>query len=153
MKKVIILAAVFLLIACAGRMIQFEQYSMAMTQKVAADSSIYLGTDETFQGVIWLNPILKEENVKVESVKFIENYGVYYLCADGFKKIWKIQPGKDGVTGEYKAIDVTPDDENDSMTGVSFSRYGSKEKTCVKFRNSGKEIFIDRKGNLNEKCN
>ena len=153
MKKVLCIAAVFFLVACAGRMIQFEQYSMAMTQKVAADSSIYLGTDETFQGVIWLNPILKEENVKIESVKFIENYGVYYFCAEGFKNVWVIEPEEDGVTGEYEALDVTPDDPNDIMKGISFSRYGSKENTCVKFRYNGKEIFIDRKGKLNEKCN
>ncbi len=153
MKKVLIIATVFFLVACAGRMIQFEQYSMAMTQKVAADSSIYLGTDETFQGVIWLNPILKEENVKVELVKFIENYGIYYLCADEFKNVWIIEPGSDGMTGSYKSIDVTPDDETDTMKGISFSRYGSNENTCVKFRFNDNEIFIDRKGNLNEKCN
>ncbi|MBN1406338.1 MAG: hypothetical protein JW956_01035 [Calditrichaceae bacterium] len=153
MKKAICIAAVFFLVACAGRMIQFEQYSMAMSQKVSAESSIYLGSDETFQGVIWLNPILKEENVKTESVKLIENYGIYYLCADDFKNVWIIQPGDDGMTGSFKAIDVTPDDETDTMKGISFSRYGSKENTCVKFRFNGNEIFIDRKGKLNEKCN
>jgi hypothetical protein len=153
MKKIIFIAAVFFLVACAGRMIQFEQYSMAMTQKISADSSIYLGGEETFQGVIWLNPILKQENVEVENVKFIENYGVYYLCADDFKNVWLIEPGDDGVTGSYKAIDVTPEDETDVMKGISFSRYGSKENTCVKFRFNGNEIFIDRKGKLNEKCN
>jgi hypothetical protein len=153
MRKILLIAGLFFLVACAGRMIQFEQYSMAMTQKVAADSSIYLGTDETFQGVIWLNPILKEENVKIEKVIFIENYGIYYLCADKFKYVWLIEPEEDGMTGEYKAIDVTPDDETDMMKDISFSRYGSKENTCVKFRFNGNEIFIDRKGNLNEKCN
>ena len=153
MKKVLIVAAIFFLVACAGRMIQFEQYSMAMSQKISADSSIYLGSDETFQGVIWLNPILKQENIKVEFVNFIENYGIYYLCADEFKNVWLIEPGDDGMTGSYKAIDVTPEDENDTMNEISFSRYGSKENTCVKFRYNGKEIFIDRKGKLNENCN
>ena len=86
-------------------------------------------------------------------MKLIENYGIYYLCADDFKNVWIIQPGDDGMTGSFKAIDVTPDDETDTMKGISFSRYGSKENTCVKFRFNGNEIFIDRKGKLNEKCN
>jgi hypothetical protein len=153
MNKVLVFAAIILLAACANRIIQFEQYSIAMNQKISADSSIYLGDEEKFQGVVWLEPILKQENAEVKSVKLILNYGIYYLCAEGFKNIWMIEPEEDGMTGEYKALDVTPDDATDVMTGISFSRYGSKENTCVKFRYNDKEIYIDRKGKLNEKCN
>lgn len=153
MNKFLILMAFLVLAACNSRVIQFEQYSMSMNQAISADSSIYIGDEEKFLGVLWLNPILKQEKAEVKSVKLIQNYGKYYVCAENFKNIWMVEPGKDGLTGSYKIIDVTPDDTTDVLTGISFSRYGSKENTCVKFRYNSKEIFIDRKGKLNEKCN
>lgn len=152
MNKVLVFMTLIFLAACASRILQFEQYSMAMTQNVSADSSIYLGDEENFQGVVCLGPILKQENTEVKTVKFIQNYGVYYLCADGFKNIWMIEPEEDGMTAEYEALDVTPDDTSDTMSSISFSRYGTKQNTCVKFRYNDKEIFIDAKGKLNEKC-
>jgi len=153
MRRILILAGLILFAACAGRILKFEQYSMAMSQEVSADSSILLGGDESFQGVIWIGPILKEENVKVKSVKFIENYGKYFLSAENFKNVWMIKPKNDGMTGGFKAIDVTPDNAEDILKGISFSRYGTKENTCVRLQYNEKTIFIDREGNLNEQCN
>ncbi len=53
---------------CAATVVRFEQYSMLMSLPVAADSSVTIGNDERFYGVLWLNPILKAENVPVEKV-------------------------------------------------------------------------------------
>lgn len=152
MNKISLVLVVFIIMGCANKMLQFEQYSVAINQQVSADSSIYLGDEEKFQGVIWISPILQEEKAQIKSVKFIRNYGNYYLCAENFKNVWMITPQEDGMTGSYKALDITPDDTTDVLTGISFSRYGSKDKTCVKFRFNDKEVFIDRKGNINEKC-
>lgn len=152
MNKISLVIIVFLFMGCANKMLRFEQYSMTITQPVSSDSTIYLGDEEKFQGVIYIGPILQQEKAQISSVKFIQNYGKYFLCADNFKNIWMITPQEDGMTGSYEAIDVTPDDTTDVLTGISFSRYGSKDKTCVKFRYNNKEIFIDRKGSLNEKC-
>lgn len=149
MKRLIFVVSMFLLFSCSSKVVRFEQYSpLAMNPKVAADSSITLGDDEKSFGVLWLTPILKEENVKADKVKVIQNYGKYYICAENFKHVWMIEPEEDGITGEYEAIDVTPDDKTDAYSEISLSRYGS----CVKFRYNKKEIFIDKKGKLNEKC-
>jgi hypothetical protein len=153
MRRILFLTGVILLAGCAGRVIQFEQYSIAMDQAVSADSSIYLGDEEKFHGVMRLGPILEQEKAAVKSVKIIQNYGKYFLSADGFKNVWMIEPESDGLTGRYGAIDVTPGDTTDVLKDISFSRYGSKENTCIKLRYDSKEIFIDRKGKLNEKCN
>jgi hypothetical protein len=153
MNKAFGFLALIFLAGCAGSIIHFEQYSLAMDQAVEPDSSVYLGSDEKFQGVLWLSPILKQEKADVKSVKIIQNYGKYFVCAENFKNIYMIEPNSDGVTGTYKPIDVTPGDTTDVLTGISFARYGSKENTCVKFRYYGKEIFINREGEINEQCN
>jgi hypothetical protein len=123
-----------------------------MNLKVAADSSVTIGSDEQFFGVLWLNQILKAENVPVEKIKLIQNYGSYFICADNFKHVWMIEPEDDGLSGEYKSIDLTPKDQTDVYNEIGFSRYGSREDACVKFRFNKKEVFIDRKGNVHEKC-
>lgn len=153
MKPFILLGWVLLLLSCASRVVRFEQYSVAMNLPVAADSSVIVGSDEHFSGVLWLNTILRAENVPVEKIKIIQNYGRYYLAAENFQHVWVIEPEEDGLSGEYKAIDVTPKDKSDRYTKVGFSRYGTREKACVKFRFNNNEVFIDRKGNVNEKCN
>lgn len=153
MKQFILLGWVLILLSCAARVVRFEQYSVAMNLPVAADSSVIVGSDEHFSGVLWLNTILRAENVPVEKIKIIQNYGRYYLAAENFQHIWVIEPEEDGLSGEYKAIDVTPKDKADRYTKVGFSRYGTSEKACVKFRFNNSEVFIDRKGNVNEKCN
>ena len=153
MKQFIVVMALIVLAGCAGSLIRFDQYSLAMDQAVEADSSVYLGSDENFQGVLWLSPILKQEKTAVKTVKIIQNYGKYFVCAENFKNIYMIEPNSDGTTGTYKSIDVTPNDTTDVFTGISFARYGSKENTCVKFRYDGKEIFISREGEINEQCN
>ncbi len=152
MKRLFLLVAVLVLFNCASRMIQFEQYSMSMNLKVAADSSVTVGNDEHFFGVLWLNSILKSENVPVEKIKLIQNYGTYFLCAENFKHVWMIEPEDDGISGEYKAIDVTPKDKTDVYNEIAFSRYGSRENACVKFRFNKKEVFINKKGDVHEKC-
>ena len=152
MKQLILLVAVMILFNCAASKLKFEQYSVSMNLKVAADSSITLGSDEQFFGVLWLNSILKAENVPAEKIKLIENYGRYFVCAENFKHVWVVEPNDDGLSGTYKAIDVTPDDKIDAYNDIGFSRYGSKENVCVKFRFDNKEVFIDRKGNVHEKC-
>jgi hypothetical protein len=152
MQKLSLLIFLFILFACSSKMVRFEQYSVSMNLKVAADSSVTIGDDEKFYGVLWLNPILKEENVKTDKIKLIQNFGKYFVCGDQFKNVWMIEPEDDGATGEYKAIDVTPDDKTDTYSEISLSRYGSKEKTCVKFRFNKKEVFIDMKGKVHETC-
>ena len=152
--RLIIFSFIFLIfIACSSRVVNFEQYSVAMNLKVEADSSVYIGSDEEFNGVLWLNPILLQERNAVSEVKLIQNFGKYYVCADDFKNVWLIEPKSDGVSASYKALDVTPKDTSDVYTGVGFSRYGSKDKACVKFRYNKHEIFIDKKGKINETCN
>jgi hypothetical protein len=151
--KIIIFSLIFLLLAgCSSRIVTFEQYSVAMNLKVEADSSVYIGSVEKFSGVLWLAPILLQEKSKVNEVKLIQNFGKYYVCADNFKNVWLIEPKSDGMSANYKALDVTPKDTSDVYSNVGFSRYGSKDKTCVKFRYNKQEIFIDRKGKINEEC-
>jgi hypothetical protein len=153
MKKLIFLFPALFVLGCAATVTRFEQYSVSMNLKVAADSSITIGDDEKFFGVLWLNPILKSENVPVDHVKLIQNYGSYFICADQFKRVWMVEPEEDGLSGEYKAIDVTPDDKIDAYADVGLSRYGSREKTCVKFKFNKTEVYIDKKGRVHEKCN
>lgn len=152
MKRIIFLVAVMVLFNCAASKLKFEQYSVSMNLKVAADSSITIGSDEQFFGVLWLNSVLKAENVPAEKIKLIQNYGRYFVCAENFKHIWMVEPKDDGLSGKYQAIDVTPDDKTDAYNEIAFSRYGSRENACVKFRFNKKEVFIDRKGNVHEKC-
>jgi hypothetical protein len=101
---------------------------------------------------LWLNSVLKAENVPTEKIKLIQNYGRYFICAENFKHVWIVEPKDDGLSGKYQAIDVTPDDKTDAYYEITFSRYGSRENACVKFRFNKKEVFIDRKGNVHEKC-
>ena len=152
MKRLFFLVAVFVLFNCAARMIKFEQYSVSMNLKVAADSSVIIGNDEQFFGVLWLNSVLTAENVPVEKIKLIQNYGKYFVCADNFKHVWMVEPKDDGLSGKYEAIDVTPKDKTDAYQEIGFSRYGSRDNACVKFRFNKKEVFIDRKGDIHEKC-
>jgi hypothetical protein len=152
-KRLIFLLLVLLLASCATKAIKFEQYSVAMNLKVEADSSVVIGDDERFFGVIWLNPILKEEKVQPEKIKVIQNYGKYFVCANNFAHVWMVVPKGDGLSAVYKAIDVTPKDKADAYSDVGLSRYGSKENACVKFRFNKQEVFIDKKGKVNEKCN
>ena len=151
-KRSILLIPALLMLACAARTVKFDQYSVGMNLKVDADSSVTIGDDEKFHGVLWLNPILKAENVPVEKVKVIQNYGKYFICADNFKNVWMVEANSDGLSGKYRAIDVTPDDKTDTYNGISLSRYGTREKACVKFRFNNNDIFIDKKGNANETC-
>ncbi len=152
MKRSILLIPVFLVLACAATRVKFEQYSVSMNLKVDTDSSVTIGDDEKFYGVLWLNPILKAENVSVTSVKLIQNYGKYFISADGFKNIWMVEANRDGISGKYKAIDVTPDDKTDAYSGVGLSRYGNRERTCVRVRFNNNELYIDKKGEVNETC-
>ncbi len=152
MKRLIFLVAVFVLFKCAASIVKFEQYSVSMDLKVSADSSVTIGNDEQFFGVLWLNSVLKAENVPVERIKLIQNYGKYFVCAENFKHVWMVEPKDDGLSGKYQAIDVTPDDKADVYNDIAFSRYGSRENACVKFRFNKTEVFIDKKGNVHEKC-
>lgn len=152
MKRFIFLIPLFVWFGCTANMVKFEQYSVSMNLKVAADSSVTIGADDQFLGVLWLNPILETEKVSVEKLTLIQNYGRYFICANNFKQVWMIEPKADGLSGKYTAIDVTPDDKTDAYDQIAFSRYGSREDACVKFRFNKKEVFIDRKGNVNEKC-
>lgn len=152
MKRLMFLVSILMLAGCASRLVRFEQYSVAMNLKVEADSSVTIGDDENFYGVLWLNPVLKAENVRADRIKLIQNYGKYYICADNFKHVWMVEPKEDGLSGEYKAIDVTPDDEMDAYNEIALSRYGTREKACVKFRFNKQEVFIDKKGKVNETC-
>jgi hypothetical protein len=150
MKKLII-AGLALLAACSGaRRVPFAQYSVAMNLTVEADSSVFIGTDEKFNGVLWINDILRAEQTPAKSVSVIENYGKLYVCTDQFKNVWIVTPHKDGLTASCKALDVTPDDETDAYSSVGFSRYGSRENAAVRFRFSGRQIFIDKKGKVHE---
>lgn len=152
MKQFILLLAVLTMIGCAANTVKFEQYSLAMNLPVAADSSVTIGSDEQFFGMLWLNSILKTENVPIESIQLIQNYGKYFIVAENFKHVWLVEPEEDGLSGEYKAIDVTPKDKTDGYNEIGFSRYGTPDNACVKFRFNQQEVYLDRKGNVHEKC-
>ncbi|OGC00343.1 hypothetical protein A2V82_06845 [candidate division KSB1 bacterium RBG_16_48_16] len=152
MKRSIFLISIILVFGCASRVVKLEQYSMSMNLKVAADSSVTIGDDENIHGVLWLNPILKMEGVNADKVRLIQNYGRYFVCADNFKHVWMVEPKGDGLSASYTAIDATPADKADAYNEISLSRYGSRENACVRFRFNGKEVFIDKKGGVNEKC-
>ena len=153
MKKSLLLLSALIFISCAGRqVVKFERYSVSMILPVEADSTVYVGTPEKFVGVLSIEPILKAENVKIQSIKVIENFGIFFVCADQFQHIWMIEPRGDGMTARYKAIDVTPDDKTDRMSDTGFSRYGSDDNVCIKFRNSQNEVFINKKGKIDEEC-
>ncbi len=152
MKKALMLIVLIFLAGCSKQLVRFDQYSVAMNLKVEADSSVYLGDGDKFNGVLFLGPILQKETAPVTAVKVIQNYGRYYLCAEEFQNLWMIQPTADGTSGKYKAIDVTPEDKSDTLKNIGLARYGDQEKTCVRFRFNGKEIFINQKGGLNEEC-
>ncbi len=152
MKKLILLVSILAMAGCSSKLVRFEQYSVAMNLKVEEDSTVYLGEEDQFNGVLFLQPILDAENMMIHEVKVIQNYGRYFLCAEQFKYVWEIEPRGDGVSGKYKAIDVTPEDKTDVLRNVSFTRYGNPDKACIRFRFNGKEVFIDKKGGLNEVC-
>jgi uncharacterized protein YxeA len=151
MKYILLFITILLTISCAAKLIRFDQYSVTMNLTVEPDSSLFIGNDEAFTGVLFLAPILHEEKMDVDRVKLIKNYGKYYLCAEKFKNIWMIEPKDDGLTANYRPIDVTPKEKGDSYKEISFSRYGDKENVMIKFKFNKREIFIDRKGNLHEK--
>ena len=150
MKYILTITLILLTISCAGKLIKFDQYSMAMSLKVEADSSVFIGEDEIFTGILFLGPIMKEENITLKKVKVIKNYGKYYLSAEKFKNVWIIKPKDDGISASYKAVDVTPDNKDDHYSNIGFSRYGKKEDVAVKFKFNNKNVFIDRKGNIHE---
>ncbi len=152
MKRFILLLALVGLLGCAANRIKFEQFSVSLNLPVAPDSSVTIGSDEQFLGVIWLTEILRTENAPVEKIKLIQNYGLYFICAEGFKHVWMVDPQKDGMSAKFKPIDVTPKDKNDTYRQIGLSRYGTRDNACVKFRFNQQEIFIDRKGNIHEKC-
>jgi hypothetical protein len=151
MKKIVMLVWPLLMLACAGgKQLAFEQYSVAMNLPVEADSSVFIGTGEKFNGVLWLQPVLKAEQVSTSSIKIIQNYGAYYVCAERFKNIWVVQPKADGLTAKTSPIDVTPKDKTDAYSSIGFSRYGTNDKAMVRFRFGSQEVFIDKKGGLHE---
>jgi len=151
MKKRWMVFLLPILAFCSGaRRVPFEQYSVAMTLAVEPDSSVFIGTDEKFNGVLWLKQVFETEGTAAASVKLIENFGRFYLCADQFKNVWILQPHKDGVSAKAKAVDVTPEDETDVYTDIGLSRYGSRENAMVRFRFNNRQLFIDRKGGVHE---
>lgn len=151
MRKIMLCMLLLAIWGCSSRILKFEQYSVAMNLAVSPDSSLYIGKDDQFSGILWLQPILKAENIAVKSVKLIQNYGRFFLCAENFKNVWLIEPAKDGLSAKYKAVDVTPKDKNDVLTSIGFSRYGTEEVTYVKFRFNKNEVLIDKKGGIDEK--
>ena len=153
MKYISIFIFLIIAISCAGKLIKFDQYSVAMNLEVEADSSIFIGEDDKFTGILFLQPIMEAEKLKMNKVKMIKNYGKYYLCAEKFKNVWIIEPKDDGLTASYKAVDVTPEDKEDIYKGIGFSRYGTKDNVCVKFKFNNQNMFIDKKGKVNEECN
>ena len=153
MKYISIFIFLIIAIGCAGKLIKFDQYSVAMNLEVEADSSIFIGEDDKFTGILFLKPIMEDEKLKMNKVKLIKNYGKYYLCAENFKKVWIIEPKGDGLTASYKAIDVTPRDKEDRYKSIGFSRYGTKDNVCIKFKFNNQNMFIDKKGKVNEECN
>ena len=153
MKYLFIFIFLLIAIGCAGKLIKFDQYSVAMNLEVEADSSIFIGEDDKFTGILFLQPIMENERIKMNTVKLIKNYGKFYLCAENFKNVWMIVPKDDGLTASYKAIDVTPEDKEDRYKGIGFSRYGTRDNVCVKFNFNNKNRFIDKKGKVNEECN
>lgn len=153
MQRLIFILPLMMLLSCAASVTRFEQYSLSMSLPVAADSSVTIGDDERLNGVLWLTPILKAEDVTIERIKLIQNYGFYYLCGEGFKHVWVIERKRDGLTGKYKALDVTPKDKTDVYEGVGFARYGEGEQVCVRFKFNKQEVYIDKKGRAHETCN
>jgi hypothetical protein len=153
MKKSLLLLLTLLFIQCAGKqVVRFERYSVSMILPVESDSTVYVGTPEKFLGVLSVQPILKAETVQTPNIKLIENFGKFFICADQFRNIWMVEPKGDGISAKYKAIDVTPKDKTDRMTETGFSRYGSDDKVCIKFRFNKEEVFINKKGEIDEKC-
>lgn len=153
MKKLLFLVICLTAVYCASnKVVKFDRYSVSMNLPIESDSTIYIGTPEKFVGVLSLAPILKAENAEIQSIKLIENYGKFYICADQFKHLWLIDPQGDGLTAKYKAIDVTPNDKTDYLTDTGFARYGSEDKVCIKFRFNNKEVFINKKGTVHENC-
>lgn len=150
MKKLFFVGMALLAACSSARRVPFEQYSVAMNLPVEADSSVFIGTGEKFNGVLWLNEVLRIEQASTKSVSVIENYGKLYVCADQFKNVWIMSPDGDGMTASCKTVDVTPDDKTDAYSSVGFSRYGSKENAAVRFRFNGRQIFIDKKGKAHE---
>jgi hypothetical protein len=153
MKYILLFLLILLTISCAGKLIKFDQYSVAMNLEIEADSSIFIGEDDKFTGILFLQPIMEKEKIKMKKIKLIKNYGKYYLCAENFKNVWMIEPKDDGLTASYKAIDVTPENKEDRYKDIGFSRYGTKDNVCVKFNFNNQNIFIDKKGKVNEECN
>ena len=153
MKRLSFFLPLLVLLSCAASVTRFEQYSLSMSFPVAADSSVTIGDDERLHGVLWLAPILKEENVSLERVKLIQNFGFYYLCGEGFRYVWRIERKRDGLTGNYRAVDVTPKDKSDVYHGVGFARYGEGEQVCVRFKFNNQEVYIDKKGRVHDTCN
>jgi hypothetical protein len=153
MKKFLLLIICMMVFHCANKqVVKFDRYSVSMNLPIESDSTIYIGTPEKFVGVLSLVPILKAENVSTNTIKLIENYGKFYVCADQFKNLWLIEPLGDGLTAQYKALDVTPEDKTDSLTDTGFARYGSGDKVCIKFRFNKKEVFINKKGVAHDIC-
>ena len=153
MKKLLFAVLCIMTVHCANKqVVRFERYSVSMNLPIESDSTVYIGTPEKFVGLLSLAPILKAENIDINAVKLIENYGKYYVCADQFKNIWLIDPKGDGMTAKYKAIDVTPEDQTDSLNETGFARYGSGDRVCIKFRFNQKEMFINKKGIVHEIC-
>lgn len=151
MKGLLPAIAAALFLACAATVTRFEQYSPAMTLAVEPDSTVVIGRDDQFTGVLWLNPILAAEKTPVTQVKLIENYGVYFVAAEGFRRIWMIEPKGDGMSAVYRSVDVTPKDETDVYERISLSRYGTSDNACVRVRLGRREAFVDKKGRVYEK--
>jgi len=49
MKYLFIFIFLLIAIGCAGKLIKFDQYSVAMNLEVEADSSIFIGEDDEFR--------------------------------------------------------------------------------------------------------
>ncbi len=153
MKRIVSALPLVLVLGCAATLTRFEQYSPAMTLSVDADSSVTVGCDDKFFGVLGLGPIFEAENGFIRQVKVIENYGLFYVVGEGFRRVWIIEPKSDGMRAKVRGVDVTPKDEGDVYADVSLSRYGSRENAAVRFRFNGRQVFIDRKGRAYDKWN
>ena len=129
--------------------LRIEHGSFRIQAPVDIHGSILLTERVQLLGHIDAAPIFASEGTTAESVQVLLHDGCYWITAEGFGNVWRVEPQMGTPRATYRAIPLP-----DPAAGpVRLSRWGGSDRTCVRLdAERGGPWFVRSTGEIVDAC-
>jgi hypothetical protein len=126
-----------------------EHGSFRIEAPVDTDGSILLTQRVQLLGHIDAAPIFASEGASAETVQVLLHDGCYWIAAEGFGNVWRVEPEAGTARATYRAIPLP-----DPAAGpVRLSRWGASDRSCVRLdAEHGGPWFVRSTGEIVDAC-